>query len=611
MQPIWPEDGPQPGHGPPEQFVLFVARRIATPMRLACNLAYELWCDGEMVGDGGHRSSDGIAPIDVWSQTAGEVIVRVHFIDPTRTVLYSRCAHAEAFLAVEDPRAWTCHVDASIRTSATKICLQLPRQNVASGPPKRGATLTLAPVARSWRLQSFGIATMAPSEVVPRIVAAHEGKGAAVELDLDAPDDLAADAMRWSQNSLPSDVRCTSYDFGAIGLHRVEVDTQSAALLCFSEVPDFTDVWGTPHRADVRMVDAIEAGSRRAAPFGWRGGRYLHVLHAAHTSPAIRVQRRDYPLRFRDVHAADPRDEPLLAAIRANLRACVDGGLVDTCWRERGQWTGDARMSAIALRALADNPEVVALALDQIARSYDPTIAMVSAVTPASLSRPCVIPGYHPAFCLAVAEHGVDAIPDAAEIARASLFRWRELYVRDGVLDGFPSGSWWFVDWDPTLRRHDAVDPAGLAGIDAVTHAWFHEACTRFGLDSGIDVDAFARRYAGTHAVRLHPAGDDSPQATAACVLAFPELPRREQAIDWLLACHERGDIARRVTPYFLAFVARAVAVRDLALARTILRDILGPRVARWGTIPEKVDDAASCAHGWSVGFADLLLDPP
>jgi len=606
--------------GAPEQFVLFVARRIRNePLRLACNLAYELWCDGEMVGDGGHRSSRGSAPIDVWPQAAGarEMIVRVHWIDPERTVVYLRHAHADAFLAMEHRDDWTCHLDASLRTSATKACLQLPRQNIAGGPPRAGPSLTIADAsAEHWDFADLGIARARPTEVVARVVAERDGDGAPLPGPFDPAthDDLAHDAIRWSRAGLPTGLRLTTYDLGTIGLHRVEVDTESAALLCISEVADFADVWGTPHRADVRLVDAVEASSRRAAPFGWRGGRYLHVLYAGGTSPRIRVQRRDYPLRFRAVQAEDPRDEPLLAACRANLRACVDGGLVDTCWRERAQWTGDARMSAVALRALADNPEVIALALRQIAESYDPTIAMVSAVAPASLPRPCVIPGYHPAFCLAVAEHGADALPDAAAVARSSLARWRELYVRDGILDdtAFPPGMWWFVDWDPTLRSRTAADrpddPSRLAGVDAVTHAWFHQACARFGVDSGIDVEAFARRHAAAQGYRLHPAGDDSPQATAVAVLAFPDLPHRDRAIDWLISLHARGELARRVTPYFLAFIAHAIASRDLALARQILRDVLAPRIARWGTIPEKTDDSASCAHGWSIGFAELLL---
>ena len=44
---------------------------------------------------------------------------------------------------------------------------------------------------------------------------------------------------------------------------------------------------------------------------------------------------------------------------RANLVACVDGGVVDTCWRERVQWTGDLRMSAIALRAFQKRSSLV------------------------------------------------------------------------------------------------------------------------------------------------------------------------------------------------------------------------------------------------------------
>jgi hypothetical protein len=278
------------------------------------------------------------------------------------------------------------------------------------------------------------------------------------------------------------------------------------------------------------------------------------------------------------------------------------------------------RMSTHALRHLTDpagdGASIARLALTQIAEAYDEELAMVPAIAPASLPQPCVIPGFHLAFCLAVAEHGVDDVPFAADVARRSLERWRARYVTaDGVLDGFASLCWWFVDWDPTRRAVGAPDflddPSRVAGPDAVTHAWLVEACRAFGVDAGIDVDAVARRYrspAARGAYRLHPAGLESPHATAAIAHAFPEL--REDALDWLIAEHARGNIATRCTPYFLTFVARALALRDRALARQVVRDVVGARVARYGTVPEKVGDTASLAHGWSVGFVDLFIDP-
>jgi hypothetical protein len=146
-----------------------------------------------------------------------------------------------------------------------------------------------------------------------------------------------------------------------------------------------------------------------------------------------------------------------------------------------------------------------------------------------------------------------------------------------------------------------------VAGPDAVTHAWLHEACAAHDLPSPIDRDAFERTFWTGEAYRLHPEGDADPRATAAAALAFPESPHAASAVDWLLAEHARGRIAERCTPYFATFVARAVGRRSPDAMRAIVRDLYGPRATRWGTIPEKTTDGASLAHGWSVGVAALL----
>jgi hypothetical protein len=77
-------------------------------------------------------------------------------------------------------------------------------------------------------------------------------------------------------------------------------------------------------------------------------------------APTIhKIQRAQYPFKW----IADLPDssgcDAIVQACKRNLVACVDGGVVDTCWRERAQWTGDARMSGMAMRGLAMNPEVL------------------------------------------------------------------------------------------------------------------------------------------------------------------------------------------------------------------------------------------------------------
>src|SRR5262249_15622938 len=183
---------------------------------------------------------------------------------------------------------------------------------------------------------------------------------------------------------------------------------------------------------------AIQAAIREVAPFGTRGCRYVHVLYpsTAPARPLLRAWRREYPLRWRPVEV-EPEDAVILAACRANLVACVDGGVVDTCWRDRAQWTGDLRMSAAALRALTENPEVVDLALHQIAQSYNPGTGMVNGAWP--IRQPGTdfpIPPFHLAFCLAALEHdpSLRRDPLVRRVVEESLAFWSPPYLRDGLL---------------------------------------------------------------------------------------------------------------------------------------------------------------------------------
>lgn len=610
MKLVWPAGGPAPGVGAPEAFVLFQTHG-GRELALASNLAYEVWLDGRFAGDGAHRCAPGEAALETWdARAAREVLVRAHWIDPERTVVYLRRAFPDPFLGVESPEAWTCALDASTRASGAKAASQLPRQNLVTGPPRMGEPWPLAPAAlsREWRPVDPGIRR---SRVVPvplRPIATREGTTGG-EFDPCADEDLSTAPSAWAEHGLPRGAACASFDLGAIALHRVEVGpTDGPVALCWGEVPRFEETWATSNRGDVGLVDAVAAGPG-GAPFGWRGGRYLHVLHLAGAPPPLSAWRREYPLDWKELPPPeDPRDAAILAACRANLVACTDGGLVDTCWRERAQWTGDLRASAVALRALAVNDEPVGLALRQIATSYDESAAMVQAVWPATLpfDRPLFIPGYHLAFCLTALEHGLARLPaEVAGLVPRSLAAWRERYLSpDGLLglEGFPWGCWWFVDWDPERRP-----PEKMVGADAVTHAWFHQACQALGLPS-FEPDAFEAAYWTGRAFALDRGGGESPQATAAALLAFPGSPRREAALDWLLAQEAAGGLARRVTPYFGWFVAAALGLRSREAMLGFVRGFYGPRAVRWGTIPEKTHDDASLAHGWSVAVASLLV---
>ena len=171
------------------------------------------------------------------------------------------------------------------------------------------------------------------------------------------------------------------------------------------------------------MADVVSG--KKGTPFGYRGCRYIYLI-SSDPDMANRVKctfvRATYPLQW-TVPKEDIDSDPLLSACRANLLACVDGGIVDTCWRERVQWVcnrtysiippifspliyslfcslstspllfspcclflflqvGDLRMSAKALRAMTTDKRVVSFVLHQIADSLDPKSGLIQGAWP-------------------------------------------------------------------------------------------------------------------------------------------------------------------------------------------------------------------------------------
>jgi hypothetical protein len=589
---LWPRD-----RGRGEERVLLWRTPPGGTLRLASNYPYEVWLDGVFAGDGGLRCAPGEVLLDEWdTRSARQVQVRLHYLDARRCSVWYRCLFDDPFLLDLDGRDWECFEDASL-SFAAKMTGRLPRQNLLSGMPTPGLPLPLGRVAsrRPWEVRAPGVA---PARYLPVSVEA----GRRTALDGRARGSFAPtrvdNVALYVRDRTPPGLHCTTFDLGQIALHRFEISTAGPAALCYGEAPCFEETWGTANRCKVYLADAAAAGSVGAAPFGARGCRYVHVVHRAGEAFTLRAWRREYRLRWKDVPAADPVIASILDACRRNLVACVDGGLVDTCWRERTQWTGDLRMSALALCTLADNPEVVAHALRQIATSYEEGPAMVQGAWPVKTPdfRATCMPTYHLAFCLTALEQEVTD-PLVCDVVRRSLSRWREKYYRDGLLRDLP--GWHFTDWDPV--NGDASRKEGR-GAHAVANCWYHEACARLGLPS-IDRQRFDETFwmeeAGTYRL-WERGGGPSPHATAAALVSLP-------GARGLAYLRDEPRVWPRVSPYFAYFVAAALGKFSREEMIAFIKRYYGPIAARHGTIREKVADTASQAHGWSVGVAALL----
>jgi hypothetical protein len=609
---LWPLLSTSPDRIP-ERILLFETAG-GRPLTLASNYPYELWLDGQFVGDGGHRCAPGEALADHWveADAAQAVRVRLHWLAPDQTPVFYRCLFDDPFFAELSPNhAWTCSIDPSVRFAA-KAAMQLPRQNVIVANPTAGPRLELEAAAptSSWRILSPPIGKSRYVAVEPRLSGSCElpaqGEGPF------RPEE-AENVALYVRDQRPCTLRCDTFDLGQIALHRFELDSGSSpCVLYYSEVPDFQAATSERYRAKVHLADAVQGAIQGAAPFGARGCRYVHVLYpsTAPTGPIIRSWRREYPLRWQQVEV-ETEDAAIIAACRANLVACVDGGVVDTCWRERAQWTGDLRMSAAALRALTENTEVVDLALHQIAQSYNPRTGMVNGAWP--VRQPgfdLPIPPFHLAFCLTALEHdpSLQRDPLVREVVQSSLAAWSRLYLRDGLIQGMP--GWYFTDWDPT-------DPAApgreknYPGPHAVCNAWWNELCDQLAPTQAVAPDVFDGAFWMGRAYALNAdKSRDSPHATAAALNSSAGLNHVQPALCYLELEIAAGRLGERVTPYFAYFVARAFGHVSRERQVAFIRGFYGPIAREYGAIYEKTSANASLAHGWSVGIVPLLIRP-
>jgi hypothetical protein len=609
----WP--GPTTALGTDPERVLILDSAGGRPLTLVSNYPYELWLDGRFAGDGGHRCAPGEALADRWQEAADAqaVRVRLHWLDPAQTSVFYRCLFDDPFFAELPPSpAWTCSLDPSVRFAA-KAARQLPRQIAILANPASGPRLELQPVAPNppWRILAPPIGKARYVAVEPRLVGsvqlAAQGEGPF------HPEE-AENVALYVREQRPCNLRCDTFDLGQIALHRFELDSGSSpCVLYYSEVADFERATGSRHRAKVQLADAVQAAIPGAAPFGTRGCRYVHVLYPseAATQPALRAWRREYPLRWKPVAVA-PEDEVIVAACRANLVACIDGGAVDTCWRERAQWTGDLRMSLAALRALTDNLEVADLALHQVAQSYNPRTGMVNGAWPKG--RPGLdfpIPPFHLAFCLTALEHdpSLQRDPLVRQVVQDSFAAWKRLYLRDGLVQGMP--GWYFTDWDPTDPTAEG-EGERYPGLHAICNAWWNEWCDRTAPAQAIDPDAFdAAFWMGRAYALTADKSRDSPHATAAALNSSAARNHLPEALRYLEEEVASGRLAGRVTPYFAFFVARAFGLVSHDHAVAFIRGYYGPIARAYGTIYEKTSGYASLAHGWSIGIVPMLIRPP
>ncbi|AYV83424.1 MAG: hypothetical protein Hyperionvirus6_105 [Hyperionvirus sp.] len=525
-----------------------------------------------------------------------------------------RSLFTDPFIAVKSDVRIRCYADMSIKF-AEKVYTTLPSQNLLIAPiDLLGPELKLDYVDGSkWKLKPLPVKKSVYVPVELKLIGSKglkQLKDAPVNDNMESITDLLSFAY-YQRNML---MNVLSFDLGDIMHHRVEISVVKSdvkkfgGILCYSERADFIESWGSADLKRVHLADGFVSGVGKYVPFGLRGCRYIHLLipKGSKMEYSIRVWKRVYPYEFKPVkEMKDPIVKSILEACVKNLLAVTDGGVVDTCYRERSQWVADARMSIKAIKALTNNIEVGYFVLDQIARSYSPSLGMVGGCTPAKDAKfHLIMPTFHIAFCLSVVESECKD-EFIQKVVTNSIKIWKNKYLKTGIIADIR--GWNFIDWDfkndGLIGKIDKYNPPC-----SVLNGWWQELCDKSSCDSGICKEEFDRRFWTGHGYSLFDGGKEPNIHGTVSVLGSSlclDDERRSVSLKYINGEINSKRLFDCVTPYFAYFVAK-ILPDDLKIS--FIKKYYGDMVKKFGTIQERVDSNCSLAHGWSIGIAEILM---
>ena len=594
-------------HNENEKEIIYLLKTTnRTRLSVASNFPYELYLNKKFIGSGGHRCTDTEIYIDTWPGIliTDSIIVRYQWFNYNKmSVWHRRIFPTAIFVDVDGVNSWSLSVDPTIKFGE-KVCAQLPHQNIISNASQSLINLSLRIIDQHpYILKPLPIKPGSYISITPKII--YKNQQVTIHSNFKK---LAS--IVWPTNP---NLKCDTYDLGYIGLHRFEIDTtKSGVILYYGEVSKLCDALQPANRSKVKLADAIKADVKSGAPFGMRGCRYVHVIYSE-VGFVLRAWRYQYNFNWKFlVDKVAPGCDKIVSACKNNLIACVDGGVVDTCWRERAQWTGDARMSLMALNILTTNTEIIEFVLDQIAQSYDPVTGMVQGAYPIKKAGyNCEMPIYHLAFCYTVIEYyGRDLSKEirACGVVLQSINVWKNKYVTDSMLIGMP--GWYFLDWDKT----DDLVTDKLYGFKkqphSVCNAMYYDLCQILKVDSGLDMNKFNEMFCWkNYAYSICQKGFPSIHATA-MICALESLKDVHIGKEYLLTTinDNFSEIRTRVTAYFAYFIAKALEYHDVESMIPFIKKFYDPIVEKYSTIYEKTSPHASMAHGWSVGIVSLIV---
>jgi hypothetical protein len=612
------------------KFTLIASSPIKN-LKLTSNCAYSLYVNDTFFGDGGLRCVPKESIVDEFDIENGSsnIYIYLHYIGDKNSVWHRMLFPDPFFYDFDGSNTWICE-KSNWFLFGTKISSQLPRQNIitsnqisfSSKPEWELLDLVSVPnfdwkfIERKFKfLYKEKIFSSDPKQQkripskFPRFFQKTNTKDYS---DIPNIDSLQNLQLKGKENLMEilhkiSDPNATSYtfDLGQIGLHKLFVSTSDPIIVYYSEIGDFKTCWDTPNRNKVWMADAFMSNKPNLTSIEWRGCRYVHIVTTRTCNFQIKSIRKEYDFNWIPKTFIDRKNQKIYEACMNNLIACVDGGIVDTCWRERAQWVGDAYMSTKAIALMCDptkSQPIIDNVLRQISQSYNPLNGMVQGAYPIKkhTNLDFYMPTYHLLWCLTVLEHNKQEYFD---IVRKSLLLWEEKYTNQikKIISNAP--GWNFVDWFDTYSSGRTDEGVNYSGGNAFVNILYIHLCRHFHVETKVTQESIDNAFLKDNMYTLYQDSPSSLQATSIAIIYLQTSDSVKQRFAGYLFANGMSEH----TMYYGYYIAKALGFISPDIQKDYIIKKYYDCANIFGTIIEKIDPESSLAHGWSVGIVEFI----
>jgi len=258
-------------------------------------------------------------------------------------------------------------------------------------------------------------------------------------------------------------------DFGRVVTAFIEIDIEGSE-------GDVVDMGYVERLVDGRFNNALECqladrvtlreGRQTYRPFTWKGFRYAKLRFWSCTKPvrihSVKAVETTYPFEERGkFESSDERFNRVWEISRATLKLCSTEQLMDTPWREQGQWLGDvAAVTVGGVYACYGDPRLPAKFFRQAGANQFPSGLVSNITNRCAVGWPNCIPDYSLEYVLGLWHHYLYTgeerwihryFPHVLKVMDAFLDQRDE----HGLVNDMP--CWLLIDWAHSDRRGECA----------------------------------------------------------------------------------------------------------------------------------------------------------